>query len=72
MLKTYTRNNTTKIYNRQKLKEKKTKKESNKLMERLFSRLGLQNTSTESLLMGKAPSKSVLDMTLNNLMVRLQ
>ena len=36
------------------------------------SRLELQNTLTASLQKGKTPPKSVLDMTLNNLMVRLQ
>ena len=36
------------------------------------SRLGLQNTLTASLQRGKTPSTSVLDLTLNNLMVRLQ
>ena len=34
--------------------------------------LGLQNTLTASLQRGKTPSMSVLDMTLNNLIVRLQ
>ena len=36
------------------------------------SRLGLQNTTTASLQKSKIPLKSVLDVTLNNLMVRLQ
>ena len=34
--------------------------------------MGLQNTPTQSLQRGKTPPTSVLDMTLNNLMVRLQ
>ena len=34
--------------------------------------LGLQNTLTASLQRGKHPLMSVLDMTLNNLMARLQ
>ena len=36
------------------------------------SQLGLQNTLTASLQRGKLPPTNVLDMTLNNLMVRLQ
>ena len=36
----------------------------------LPSWLGLENTPTASLQRGKAPPTSVLDMTLNNLMVR--
>ena len=35
-------------------------------------REGLKNTQTASLEMGNTPLTSVLDMTLNNLMVRLQ
>ena len=38
----------------------------------LLSRLGLQNTLTAPLLRGKTPTTSVLDMTLNDLMVRFQ
>ena len=38
----------------------------------LPSRLGLKNTPTASLQRGKTPPTSVLDMTLNNLMVRFQ
>ena len=34
--------------------------------------LGLQKIPTDSLQRGKIPATSVLDMTLNNLMVRLQ
>ena len=38
----------------------------------LPSWLGLQNRTTASLKRGKTPQTSVLDMTLNNLMVRFQ
>ena len=38
----------------------------------LPSQLGLQNTLTAPLKRGKTPLMSVLDMTLNNLMVRIQ
>ena len=37
-----------------------------------FSQLGLQTPLTASLQRGKTPTMSVLDMTQNNLMVRLQ
>ena len=48
------------------------------LMKNIFSTrhwpswLGLQNTPTASLRTGKTSPKNVLDMILNNLMVRLQ
>ena len=46
--------------------------EQNSLFRFWPCRLGQQNTLIASLLRGKTPPMSVLDMTLNNLMARLQ
>ena len=51
---------------------KKKKKIEIKINFKMSSQLGLPNTPTASLLKGKTPPTSVLDMTLNNLMVRFQ